>query len=102
MGRRDGGVVSRMGDAIDEALGELRDRRVQTLLLFSRGEPLAEDVAADGRLDRLEEWPNLRLEEIPTEDHLFRPVWAQRRVNDAFDAALMRALREGRQRSSAE
>jgi pimeloyl-ACP methyl ester carboxylesterase len=92
--RGEGGTLAGLSDAIDGALGRLRERRVQTLLLLSLGEPLGEDFIADGRIDRLAEWPNLRLEQIPIEDHIFRPVWAQRHVHDALDDALARTLDE--------
>ena len=90
--RRDEGALAGLSDAIDDALGALRDREVQTLLLLSLGEPLSEDLIDEGRIDRLAEWPNLRLERIPLEDHIFRPVWAQRHVHAALDEALMRTL----------
>ena len=65
---------------------------MQILLLLSLGEPLGEDLVDDGRIDRLAEWPNLRLERIPIEDHIFRPVWAQQHVHRALDEALARTL----------
>jgi len=76
----------------DRILDRLNERGVQTLLLLSEQEPLAEDFIADGRIERLERWPTLRYERIPIDDHIFRPVWAQRYVNEAFDAALARAI----------
>jgi hypothetical protein len=90
--RSDEDTLAGLSDAIDDALGQLRDRRVQTLLLLSLGEPLSEDLIDEGRIDRLAEWPNLRLERIPLEDHIFRPVWAQRHVHSALDEALTRTL----------
>jgi pimeloyl-ACP methyl ester carboxylesterase len=90
--RRDEGGLAGLSDAIDDALGQLRDRQVQTLLLLSLGEPLGEDLIDEGRIDRLAEWPNLRLERIPLEDHIFRPVWAQQHVHAALDDALARTL----------
>jgi hypothetical protein len=97
--RGDEDTLAELSDAIDDALGQLRDRRVQTLLLLSLGEPLSEDLRDDGRIDRLAEWPNLQLERIPLEDHIFRPVWAQRHVHSALDGALTRTLRDQRARS---
>jgi pimeloyl-ACP methyl ester carboxylesterase len=88
------GVLAGLGSAIDDALDRLRDRGVQTLLLLSEGEPLAEDFDADGRLERLPEWPNIELDRIPLEDHIFRPVWAQQHVHEALDRALARTLSE--------
>ncbi len=76
----------------DRILDELSERDIQTLLLLSEGEALAEDFIAAGRIERLERWPTLRYERIPIEDHIFRPVWAQRYVHNAFDAALARFM----------
>jgi pimeloyl-ACP methyl ester carboxylesterase len=86
------GTLAELGGAIDDALAHLRERDVQTLLLLSEGEPLAEDFGADGRIERLSEWPNLELDRIPIEDHIFRPIWAQRHVHEALDEALDRTL----------
>ncbi|MGH2852191.1 MAG: alpha/beta fold hydrolase [Solirubrobacteraceae bacterium] len=86
------GTLGEIGGAIDDALAHLRERDVQTLLLLSEGEPLAEDFGADGRIERLSEWPNLELDRIPIEDHIFRPIWAQQHVHEALDEALDRTL----------
>ena len=90
--RGEEGPLAGLSNTIDDALGQLRDRHVQTLLLLSLGEPLAAELVAERRIDRLAEWPNLRLERIPIEDHIFRPVWAQRHVHRALDDALTRTL----------
>jgi pimeloyl-ACP methyl ester carboxylesterase len=92
--RREGSTLAALSEAIDDALGRLRERDVQTLLLLSLGEPLGKDFVADGRIARLAEWPNLRLEQIPIEDHIFRAVWAQRHVHGALDDAVGRTLGE--------
>jgi pimeloyl-ACP methyl ester carboxylesterase len=84
------GAVSAQTDWI---LDELNEREVQTLLLLSEEEPLAEDFIADGRIEHLERWPTLRYERVPIDDHIFRPVWAQRLVHDALDDALARFMR---------
>jgi len=90
--RGDRAVLARLGDTIDSSLGLLRDRDVRTLLLLSLGEPLVEDFETDGRIDRFDEWPNIDLQRIPLEDHVFRPVWAQRQVHETLDAAVERTL----------
>jgi hypothetical protein len=70
---------------------------VESLLLLSLGEPLYDDFVAYGLLERLDEWPNLHLERIPTAEHVFRSAWSQVYIHDALDAALARTLgREGR------
>jgi pimeloyl-ACP methyl ester carboxylesterase len=92
--RREGRTLAALSEAIDDALARLRVRDVQILLLLSLGEPLSADFVADGRITRLAEWPNLRLEQIPIEDHIFRAVWAQRHVHGALDDAVARTLGE--------
>jgi pimeloyl-ACP methyl ester carboxylesterase len=77
---------------VDAALDRLRDNKVTTLLLLCRGEPLAQDLVDDRRLDRLGEWPNLLVENVPLEDHIFRPLWAQALVHQAYDMTLERML----------
>lgn len=76
----------------DLMLDQLSERNVETLLLLSGNEPLAEDFLADGRLERMSRWPLLRYERIPIDDHIFRALWAQHYVHEAFDGALRRAL----------
>jgi pimeloyl-ACP methyl ester carboxylesterase len=78
--------------AIERALDELRDRGAETLLLLSRGEGLADQLRRQGVLDRLERWPNLRFETIPSTDHMFRALWLQRHVHASLDRALERML----------
>jgi pimeloyl-ACP methyl ester carboxylesterase len=79
----------RFGDEIAAALDQLRDRGVETLLLLGHGEPLYDDLLTDGLIERFERWPNLRLERIPIEDHMFRPAWAQRYVAGVLDRAIV-------------
>jgi hypothetical protein len=89
---RPGGAPSKAGKAIDEALDDLQERGVDTLLLLSQGEPLLDELTALGRLDRLEQSPTLHFERIPIKDHIFRPVWAQEHVHRHLDEALARVL----------
>jgi pimeloyl-ACP methyl ester carboxylesterase len=83
---------SRPGGAIDDALENLGDNGVQTLLLLSEGEALVDELAALGKLERVEQAPNLSFERIPIKDHIFRPVWAQKHVHRRLDAALARVV----------
>jgi hypothetical protein len=77
------------GEEIAAALDGLRDRDVEVLLLLGHGEPLFDDLLTDGLIERFEQWPNLQLERIPVEDHVFRPVWAQRYVAGVLDRAIV-------------
>jgi pimeloyl-ACP methyl ester carboxylesterase len=77
---------------IERALDKLRDQGTETLLLLSRREGLADQLRRQGVLDRLERWPNLSFETIPSTDHMFRALWLQRHVHAALDRALDRVL----------
>jgi len=87
-----GGAAAELGRQVAGSLDLLRDRNVPMLLLLSYGEPVFEDFVEFGLIDRLAEWPNLRLERIDFYDHVVRPFWAQKRVHAAVDATLARAL----------
>jgi alpha-beta hydrolase superfamily lysophospholipase len=78
------------GDELDLAFDALRDRGTAALLLFAGDEPLHADFEREGRLERLDRWPNLRLEHLPVsaDTHTLRPVWLQRQVHEIVDRAL--------------
>jgi dienelactone hydrolase len=78
-------------DAI-AAFDRLRERGTEVLLLFGEQEPLYEQFARQRLLDQLDRWPNLRLERIPSRDHMFRAPWLQRHVHARLDEAVKRAL----------
>jgi alpha-beta hydrolase superfamily lysophospholipase len=90
---------ARFGDEVVGVLDRLRDGRVESLVLLSHDEPLYEDFVAFGLIDRLGEWPGLRLDRIPTTGHVFRSLWAQREMHRALDDALERTLGEGGHRA---
>jgi alpha-beta hydrolase superfamily lysophospholipase len=79
---------------IAQALDQLRDQGTEALLLLSRGEGLYDQLQRQGVLDRLDVWPNLRVVQIPTRDHVFRAIWLQRHVHECLDRALDLALKE--------
>lgn len=79
---------------IELALDRLADQRTQSLLLFSRGEALYDQLDRQGALARLARWPNLTVEQIPSRDHMFRALWLQRFVHETLDGALERVLEE--------
>jgi pimeloyl-ACP methyl ester carboxylesterase len=80
------------GAAIDAALERLGGRGVETLLLLSEGEALADELTRLGRIDSIGNSPNLSFERIPIKDHIFRPVWAQQHVHRRLDAAIARVV----------
>ncbi len=78
---------------IELALDRLRDQGTEALLLLGRGEPLYDQLARQGVLERLDVWPNLVIERIPSRDHMFRAIWLQRHVHESLDRALERVLK---------
>ncbi len=78
--------------ALTKALDQLRDQGTEALLLLSRQEPLRDQLARGGHLEQLSRWPNLRVETIPSHDHLFRAMWLQELVQEQLDQALERVL----------
>jgi hypothetical protein len=74
------------------ALDELRERRVQTLLLLGTEEPLLQQFERQGLIDRLGEWPNLTLDRPASSDHMYRARWLQHHVYAALDAGVDRTV----------
>jgi alpha-beta hydrolase superfamily lysophospholipase len=67
-------------------------RGTQALFLLSQGEALHGQLSRLGLLTELERWPNVRVEALPTRDHVFRARWLQPRVHESVDRALERTL----------
>jgi dienelactone hydrolase len=86
-------------DELDRALDRLRDTHKQIEFVFSGNEPLQEELQHEGRLDRLDRWPNVRVEYVPGRDHSMRPFESQRCTGEVLDRALDRALRSGETRA---
>lgn len=89
---RGGSVETTQAADVDAALNTLRDQGTQALLLLSTGEPLYDQFVRERRLERLGEWPNLRVERIPSSDHMSRAIWLQDHVAARLDAALERVI----------
>jgi pimeloyl-ACP methyl ester carboxylesterase len=77
-----------LGDRLDETFDALLDAGKRVTLLLGRGEPLVEQFRREGRLERLDRWPNMRLHELPTRDHTFRALWLQEMVHELMDSAV--------------
>ncbi len=80
------------------ALDGLRESDRRLVLLLGRGELLWDELARDGHLDRLADWPNVELHTIPSPDHTFRALPLQRHVHDALDQVLRSELERRRSR----
>jgi hypothetical protein len=61
-------------------------------MLFSQGEGLHDQLVRQSVVERLDRWPNLSIEQLPTSDHMFRAIWLQQHVHGLLDAALERVL----------
>jgi len=94
---RGGEQASTHGETVDRLLDQLRDLGRRGLLLFTGREPLLQEFEREGRLERMQRWPNLRLEVVPglTDLHTLRQLWLQREVHELLDAALRRELTDG-------
>jgi dienelactone hydrolase len=79
--------------SVDRVLDALRDQGTEVLLLLGRGQPLDAQFTRERRYERMGEWPNVTVEEIPSGDHLFRAGWVQQSVKGSLDRAVERALR---------
>ncbi len=78
------------GDQLDHELDRLREKGVQALLAFSPGEPLHDELAREGRWDRLGRWPNLTLQRFdgPPAAHMLQPLVLQQQAHALLDSAL--------------
>jgi pimeloyl-ACP methyl ester carboxylesterase len=85
------------------ALDTLRDQGTEVLLALSEGEPLYDQFEREGRLARMDQWPNVTIERLPSHDHMVRALWIQAAVHERLDRSLDRLLArawpEGRARS---
>jgi hypothetical protein len=80
------------GDALDRAFDSLRDSGKPLTVAFSDKEPLYEELAREGRLKRLDRWPNLTLELLPGSYHTLRQVGVQQATHQVLDEAMTREL----------
>jgi len=83
------------GDELDHELDRLRDNGPETRLVFSGEEPLFQELAREGRLSRLERWPNVRVHMLdgPPGAHMLQPLGLQKQAHAHLDAALEALLR---------
>jgi pimeloyl-ACP methyl ester carboxylesterase len=88
------------GDELDRALDRLRDTGQHLQFMFSGNEALYEELELDGRLGRMDRWPNVAFDSIPGQDHLMKPLAAQRFAHEALDRALEQELRRAGERTA--
>jgi pimeloyl-ACP methyl ester carboxylesterase len=87
-----GSIEAGQSTEVGLALDKLRDRRTEVLLALSNGEPLYDQFEREGRLARMDRWPNVTLERLPSRDHMVRALWVQATVQDRLDEAMERLL----------
>ncbi len=85
-------VERQQAPLVERAFDQLRQQGTEALFLLSDGEPLQLQLARQGYLDRLDGWPNVHVERIPSRDHMFRALRLQRQVHQSLDQALDRVL----------
>jgi len=77
---------------IERAFDQLHAQGTHGLMLLSRGEGLYDQLMRIGLIERIDRWPNLSIEQLPTSDHMFRAIWLQQHVHGLLDDALERVL----------
>lgn len=87
------------GDELDLALDRLRDVDKRLLFVFSGQEPFHEELQREGRLSKLDRWPNVELSLLAGRDHTLRPPESQRDADAALDRALDRELQRAASRA---
>ncbi|HET9074339.1 MAG TPA: alpha/beta fold hydrolase [Solirubrobacteraceae bacterium] len=89
-GRRAGGEQG--GPSPAEMFDALEARGVHGLLLLVRDAELLPLMPEGTGADWMARWPHLRVEELPTADHMARALWLQQLTHDRLDAGLDRLL----------
>ncbi|HEX4752883.1 MAG TPA: hypothetical protein VH268_08285 [Solirubrobacterales bacterium] len=101
-GRQPSGEGDRIG-LVEAGLNDLRERGTPIVLAFSGDEVMKEDLDEAGFADRADQWPQLRLMDLPGSDHTLRSPSAQAAVHSIFATEIQRVGRSraaqiGRQR----
>ncbi len=79
-------------DAVVRLFDALSSLGTRVVLAFSSDEPVHDELAADGILARLDQWPNVVLEQLPGHDHTLRPMIAQQALHRLLDAEFERLV----------
>jgi hypothetical protein len=88
-----GSIERQQQPMIDAMLDKLRDSATDATFVLSQGESLYEQFVREGRIEQLHRWPNMRIEQLATSDHLFRDLSAQQTVRTVLSAELARIRR---------
>lgn len=78
-------------DPLDVVLDRLRERDSRLLMIFTPYEQVYEELRREGRIERLDRWPNVRVDELPGEGfaHTLQPLPLQHHVNAMLDEAVL-------------
>jgi alpha-beta hydrolase superfamily lysophospholipase len=76
-----------IGD-VSRAVDQLGGSEARVLLLFSEDEKLLRMLTRPQLVTKLQRWPNIEVERLPTPDHLLRPIWIQNLVFERVDSML--------------
>lgn len=86
--RRGSPALGQARTPAERALDRLAATGAGVVIAFSGDEPLREELRRTHLLDRLVQWPTVRLRELPGRDHTLRPVVAQRAAHELLDDEL--------------
>ncbi|WP_027005733.1 alpha/beta fold hydrolase [Conexibacter woesei] len=78
-------------DPLDKVLDGLRERDSRLLMIFTPHEQVYEEMRREGRIERLDRWPNVDIRELPGEGfaHTLQPLPLQHYVNAMLDEAVL-------------
>jgi alpha-beta hydrolase superfamily lysophospholipase len=80
------------GAATEAALDQLEASRTRTVFAFCDGEPLRDELTANGLLANTDKRPHIEFVLLPGRDHVLRPLWMHEHVHAAVDRALASEL----------
>jgi hypothetical protein len=90
--RRAGSEEAAQHQSVQTWLSTLAANGTDVAMIFSMDEPLYDQILRFGYNERLAEWPNLFIEQVPVRDHNVRSPWAQAEISERIDAAIRRQL----------
>ena len=86
--RRGGADAGSLSDRVNGVMRRLQASPLRCVFLFTAGEPLEEELIAEGWLPLIEDWPNMTVTRIAVRDHTLRPLMAQTEGHAALDRAV--------------
>ncbi|MHB8491287.1 MAG: alpha/beta hydrolase [Solirubrobacteraceae bacterium] len=92
--REDGAQAAAAGDPLMSLVSRLASEEVELAGIFSAGEPVYEELQANGDLERMNALSHVELKEVepPIASHTLEPLALQSAVHAELDSALARVL----------